>query len=344
MKMSKDPAYGEIFKKAFLVVWRHKIIWVFGILLTFAGGPSSINSGFNFPGDSAKFSDTEAERFFNQIARFFEAIRPDTLIVIAILAFIFLLALGLVFFFLSALLRGSLIDLVATAIKGETPKAKPALVVGRRKMLPIVGMTLLAAIPLLIIAFVLTAIVVIGAIAFIPVMESASRATIVLLIIAAVLLAVIGTIFFIVLAVALSIIMEFAQRFIVIDGRRAIDSIRQAYMMLRKNLPQAVISWLIMLAAGIPFSIAMIILLVVFAVPVVLLGIKAGILAAVILAIPLLLLMSVPAGYWTAFGSSFWTHVYLALCEPDEAEPPALSAIDEPEESSGDGSGLWAGI
>lgn len=332
--MHKKLDFTDLLKRSFLVVWKHKIIWVFGILLAFTNGPTSFNSNFNLPGNYSDSSNTEIGRIFNQIANYIDAIGPERLLVIAIIVFVLFLVLGLILFFLSALLRGSLINLVETADKGEIAGARPALATGWRKMLPIVGMNLLLTIPLVVAIFVIIAIAVLVSVLFVPVIKTAPAIAVVLSIITAILLASNATMFFIVLGITVSIVIEFAQRIIVVGEKRAVDSIRQAFLMLSKNLSQAAISWLVMLAAGIPFSIAMLILLVLFAIPVVLLGFNVGWIAAVILAIPLLLLMIIPAGYWNAFVSAFWTHVYLVLRETDEVENPIAERQDKPQEAN----------
>jgi hypothetical protein len=353
--MRKDIEYAELLKKSFAVVWQHKVIWLFGIVLALMSGHSSVVSNLfgSLPeGVLGSFSSDTADSASGgsgipDLDNYISAIGPDRLMLIAAMAIVFLIISALVIFFLSTLIHGSLINLVEKAHNGEKPEAKPALGIGWRKALPMIGMRLLLLIPIIAAAVVVSIVVIIIAVA-IALLASAStvdslpRLGVAIAIVLAGLTIIIGIFASIVFFAALALLMEFAQRFIVIGDKNVTDSIRSAWVLLRNNLGTTFVSWLIMFAAQIPYSIVLVILLVILVVPVVLVGIKVSVIAAVLLAIPLLLLMLMPVGYWIAFASSFWTHVFLALQEPDSAESPSndeLSCFEE--ETSGEASDVF---
>lgn len=72
--------FGEVLSKAWKIIWKHKILWLFGILAGCGGANSggSVNSGYSFSSSSPNLYGstfpTEVERFFYQAIRFIENI------------------------------------------------------------------------------------------------------------------------------------------------------------------------------------------------------------------------------------------------------------------------------
>jgi len=60
--------YGEILTEAWQTVWKHKILWLFGILAGCAGQVGSNGGQINFRMDSRRPAPPQIEHFFNQIA------------------------------------------------------------------------------------------------------------------------------------------------------------------------------------------------------------------------------------------------------------------------------------
>lgn len=84
--------YGEVLSKAWKIIWKHKILWLFGILAGFgsAGGNSGGNVSFTNSGRSP-FSP-EMNQFFNAFGRQFERI-PVWVWVLVAVVFLFLFVL-----------------------------------------------------------------------------------------------------------------------------------------------------------------------------------------------------------------------------------------------------------
>ena len=110
--------FGEVLTRAWQIVWKHKVLWIFGILASCArggGGGSSGgggNSGYQTGSGDNPFSGDKIERVMNQVGNFLE---NNWWIIIAVIVGIFLLSF--VFYFLGMMGRIALIKGVAQADK-----------------------------------------------------------------------------------------------------------------------------------------------------------------------------------------------------------------------------------
>lgn len=111
--------FGEVLTRAWQIIWKHKVLWIFGILASCArggGGGSSGgggNSGYQTGSGDNPFSGDKIERVMNQVGTFLE---NNWWIIIAVIVGIFLLSF--VFYFLGMMGRVALIRGVAQADKG----------------------------------------------------------------------------------------------------------------------------------------------------------------------------------------------------------------------------------
>ncbi len=111
--------FGEVLTRAWQIIWKHKVLWLFGILASCArggGGGSSGgggNSGYQTGSGDSPFSGDQIERVMNQVGTFLE---NNWWIIIAVIVGIFLLSF--VFYFLGMMGRVALIRGVAQADKG----------------------------------------------------------------------------------------------------------------------------------------------------------------------------------------------------------------------------------
>jgi hypothetical protein len=89
--------YGEILSKAWRIIWRHKVLWIFGILAGCSSAPgnsSSRGADMEYQFGPGELPD-QFERFFLQIQRFFENLPAWAWVLLAILG-LFLLAVTIV--------------------------------------------------------------------------------------------------------------------------------------------------------------------------------------------------------------------------------------------------------
>ena len=109
--------FGEVLTKTWQNIWKHKVLWIFGILASCAhggggggnGGGGSRNYQTN-PGDNLPFSGGQAEQFMNQAGRYLE----DKWWIIAI-AILVLLLISLLFYALGMIGRTGMIKGTALA-------------------------------------------------------------------------------------------------------------------------------------------------------------------------------------------------------------------------------------
>jgi hypothetical protein len=66
--------FGEVLSRAWQIVWKHKVLWIFGILASCGQASSGYNSGSNSGGGNGGFGNgptnlpPQVERFFNMVA------------------------------------------------------------------------------------------------------------------------------------------------------------------------------------------------------------------------------------------------------------------------------------
>jgi hypothetical protein len=126
---------------------------------------------------------------------------------------------------------------------------------------------------------------------------------------------------------------EFFIRACVIARRGTLDAIREGYRLARANLGNTVILYVLIIAIGIGFGLLMIpVALILIGIPVGIgfaIGAAAnsalpGVVAGVIIGIPMVLILLFISGLFQAFESTLWTEGYLAM-----TAPPAVPTVVE---------------
>ena len=102
--------FGTILRRAWEIIWNHKVLWIFGILASCGSGGSGGSGG---GGGNISFNTTTASDdipgFIRDLTYFFERQSPENLFLIAAGIILLALILGLVFFLLGILGRVALI-------------------------------------------------------------------------------------------------------------------------------------------------------------------------------------------------------------------------------------------
>lgn len=94
--------FAKILTRSWQIIWKHKVLWIFGVLAGFANGSSSGNSGsnrssYNSNGNTPPFSNGQFDQWNDQAREFIQQyllIIIAVCLVVAILSFIFY-ALGM---------------------------------------------------------------------------------------------------------------------------------------------------------------------------------------------------------------------------------------------------------
>ncbi len=96
--------FGEILSKSWQIIWKHKILWIFGILASCASGNGSMNFGGNF---------SSRQQTPQQFEHFFRNVDPTLIFILIAVAIVIGLIFGLIAVFLGTIgrigvIRGSM--------------------------------------------------------------------------------------------------------------------------------------------------------------------------------------------------------------------------------------------
>lgn len=341
--------YGRLIKRAWDVVWRYKILWLFGIAAAIFSG----NRGGN--GIQYSLSNADIQRLWNApwgiwgfinpqgpfIPRFFD---PGTIALVAGIALLFGLILSVVSIIVRYTSLGAMIHIVNEVEETADTSFRSGLRKGWSQLLRLFVIDLLIGIGLIILATVLLIVFGIGlALVIGPavLIFQAGEAWIVPGIIWIIGTGLVWLLLLIAVAIvvgfAITLIREFAFRFSVLEGRGIFESIGDAYTFARKNLRQAGLVWLILLAINLALAIIVIPLIIVASA---LFGVTIAVtmntgmnqsLALLIFGLPLLLLVIAVAmlvkGIYMAFVSAIWTLTFRELRVP---QTPAEAQVEAP--------------
>ncbi len=344
--------HSKVLKRAWDILWRYKALWVFGILVALAsggGGGGRGGTSFNFGGGD-----------FSQGGKFnIPEIGPAVVSTLAAIGIglacvgIFLLIAVQVARYVGEVALIRLVDDYEET--GEKRSVRRGFQMGWSP-----SAWRLFLINLVIDVPTALAFLVVFALALAPLLlwfteSNAAGALGTVLAIGLVLLAILLAI---VVTVVLSLLKHFFRRVCVLEEQGVVESIRQGYAMVRRNLKDVGLMWLIMVGVGIGWGILMI--------PVTLLLVAAGVglggalalavyglaeaaggatpqVLALLAGLPVfLLVVAAPltflGGLMETFRSSTWTLTYreLRALEGLEAEPLELDA-PEPGEPSPEG-------
>ncbi len=300
--------FGEVLSKAWQIIWKHKVLWIFGILAGCAsgggGGGSSMGGGEGAPNNpsSGPGRFPEIEHFFMNLGQWIG--EHLWVVVLFAAALVLLIVLSI---FLGAIGR---IGLIRGTFRADGGAER--LVFGElfREGLPffwrvfglsfLVGLAfLLILLPVILIGVVTAGV---GFLLFIPVI--------------CILIPV---------AWAVSIVVRQANIAMVIENLRMMDGVRRGWNVLMKNPGPILVIWLITLVIGFVAGIVIALPLLVVVVPVFVVYFLGGdnssytplIIAGLCIAayIPISLAAN---GLLTAYLESVWTLTYLRLTQPKE--------------------------
>ena len=307
----------SILKRAFNITRRYKVLWIFGILLAlFGGGGSAGNFNINVPGGGRGRAPGRLPPFA------LPHVDPGAIIGIAVLCCCLLLLFVVAALIVSYLARTALYRLVNEIEEtGRCPSWQEGFRLGwSKRALRIFGIDLVIGIPFAIVAILLI-LLALSPLLMLLVESDAMRVLSVVFTIGSVLL-VIGVL--IVAGMVVNLLKRFMHRQAALDDRSVGQSIVLGYQMVRANLKDAAIMWLLMLGVGFGWAIVMIpVFLVILLVAGAVGGIPAWLIwqttellwLTLLVGIPLFLVVLVPPlvflnGLYLVFQSSVWTLTY----------------------------------
>ncbi|MCL6509684.1 MAG: hypothetical protein K6U78_03255 [Anaerolineae bacterium] len=316
--------FGATISRAFNIVLKHRALWILGFLASLIGGAGGSTSAFNAP--SGSFTPTgptgdlppEMQNFFEQLAD-----NPG-LILAGLMGFVCVLFLiSIVLWVISIIAHGGLIGGVRQIEEEGGTSFGRAWSVGARKFWPLFGLSLLLALPglVLLVLFLLL----FGG-SLLPIIAASTSGDetalagaaggLFLLLCGGGFLACIGLIYGI-LAAALQ---TFGERAIVLENLGVVDALRRGWEVIRSNLGNIILLALLMLVISIVvgFLVAIVAgLLFTPTLAAVFIGVgrEGGIGAGTIIlgALTFLIVVVVSAiinAFFTAFASTVWTLAY----------------------------------
>lgn len=246
--------YGDLFSRAWRIVWIKKFMLVLGFLAAL-GGATSNNFNFNYGiNDFPTGFETRIEPFLTKFLPF----------IIGLICLGFLIEIFLWLLRLTA--QAGLIESAARLDAGEEAYFSQAISSGIKKLGRMVGINLLLYGPFSIIVaiFIFTAIVVLGSAIGSSVASSDESIWAIIAGSFAIFSVCIGLLacFFVPIWLVLTVIYPFAQRGAVLQDLGVIDSIQHAWQIIKANISEVVLLALFFIAIAIGIGIVVVLLMI----------------------------------------------------------------------------------
>ncbi|MGC9359815.1 MAG: hypothetical protein ACP5G7_05475 [Anaerolineae bacterium] len=327
---------GRILNRAWQITWRHKILWIYGILLALCGaGASSVSPR---PGVQYTLSQSDLQLFQRRFPwlphwpgplnglRFWDwqAFAGGVALIAVIL-----LVVAIVRVLVRYTSLGALIQMVDEVEETDDTTFKAGIEHGWRNLLKLFAIDILTSLAGLVLFLVIGLVTVIGlAIAVGPAIALAQAGIARTLAILWAILAGLGIIALsLLLTVAVSapltVVREYSYRFGVLQHLSVFDAIGQAYQLLRERPRSSILVWLVMVAISLVLGLliaplAMVITMAAAGGTWLTLGRGTGLpILGLVIAAPIvllvLLLVGLANGIFNVFGSGVWTLTYREL-------------------------------
>jgi hypothetical protein len=327
--------YGALLSRAWHIIWRNKIIWVFGFLAALgSGGGGGGNFRFNVPSSGRVGGGGLPPGLERTLVNVFS--NPAVVITIVVVLILIGLIISLVIALIAALGHGAMVDMVREADETEATRFSTGWRTGLRRMLPVFLIRFLLGLP--------TVIIILAGIApfflsFIPLITSAGSRDAERLF-AGGMLTTLFLCFFpalcvgVLLAIPLDVLGTLSIRALVLEDQGIWGSIRRGWVIFTGNLGDVVVVWLIFLLIGIGIFVVVGLPLAVaaFAVlfPLALMAVTSPIFVLPILLAGILLWLVSAAirSIIEAYASTAWTLAYrqfIARSAPKPAPVPATA-------------------
>ena len=324
-----------ILKRAFNITRRYRVLWVFGILLALFSSSGGGGSGPNVSIPGGRGTGNIPPGFVPP------TVDPGAIAGIAIACCCLLLLFVVAGIIISYLARTALYRMVDEIEEtGASPSWREGFRLGwSKRTLRLFGIDLVIGIPFAI-AVILLLLLALSPLLLLTVDNNALEVLSIVMTIGLVLLAIV---LIIVASVIVNVVKRFMHRQAALEGRSVGQSIVLGYQMVRANLKDSAVMWLLMLGVGFGWGIVMIPVVIIV---LLLAGAVGGIPAwliwqateviwlTLLVGIPLFLLILIPPlvflnGLYIVFQSSTWTLTYREFKERGwglEAGSPRLGA------------------
>ena len=325
--------YGEILSKSWKIIWKFKVLWIFGIFAS-CGTRNGTNFNFNSnfrtgaPSGQPPVLPPGFENNMLNLLRFFE--NPAVIIgFISIICILILLSIFLGIVGRIGLIKGAAeADAGAAHLNfGELWKS------GLQYFWRFLGLSLLIGSPIFLIYLALVAGGIIAfVIAFSGPQGGSNVGALSSLVALLPVLCVLGCVIFL-LAIVISFLSPQAERAIVIENEGIISGLKRGWGVLTKNLGPILVVWLILLVIGFVVGLVIALPVLVVVVPAVIAFAMSGNQASYtpLIIAGLCILAYIPVslvanGILSAYVQSVWTLTYLRLTKPNQDTQISTSA------------------
>lgn len=328
--------YGEVLSKSWKIVWRFKVLWVFGILASCGTSRSgNFNSSYQTGGNGASGPSPSLPPGVAQALHRFALLFNDPAFIWKFLAAVLgiICVIALIQIALGTIGRIGLIKGAAEADAGAERLTLGGLWKGSMPSFwRMFWLSILIGAPFAIVAIAIAAGFVLSIIPLANNRPDVSASLILL----SVLCGLLGVLFL--LAIIVGFVSRQAERAIVLENMSILDSLRRGWEVLTKNLGPILIIWVIQVAIAFVAAIVITLPLFVILVPVMIIFLSNAngadfSFSSWLIAVLCIVLAYIPVswlanGILMAYLESIWTLMYLRLTKPkqDDQTPVALPA------------------
>lgn len=236
--------FGQVLGRAWEITWRWKMLWVLGFL-------AALGEGGSVPQSSYSFGQEDFQRYFYtpSYQYYYETLAAISAVILTLLCIVIIIAI--IVWVVSVIARGGLIAAVNQIEEEGETSFRRAWSVGTRKFWTLFGLSILTALPMIILGILLAIAAVLW---FVPVSQSvgptadtvAAGSIIIFILCTGVFCC--GGIF---LALILGQIRLYGERAAIIEDANWISAFSRGWQVIKENLGATIILWLIFLAIAI---------------------------------------------------------------------------------------------
>lgn len=294
--------YMQLVKDTFASWWKHKYLWILGIISVLFAQSSNISQTINNNRDKSSNLETSYKNV--------DFAQPLVIIALIVI-FILSILLSILAIYLKLRSNSALIQSGERINKGETLSFKESWALGNKYKTNLLLSSLLLNLPVTILVLILIGIIIAG------VLLSVATTPIILTLVCG-----LGGLIFIVLfalAIFCGVLVQIADRLIVLENMGVIEAVKESYKILKSNFKHYALTWLVNLAVSIVTSIVIspfTFVLFLFLAPVLIL-LQTNLILGIVVFLGVEFIIncfsSLIAGPVATYYNLFWTNAYLRI-------------------------------
>jgi len=318
--------YGEILEKTWKIIWKHKILWLFGVLAGCgaagsgggSGGGAGSSSNFTAQPPSLDFMGNGTVQAFEDIGRFITSIPVFVWIWLVITLISVGFILSVIFFLVGALGQTGVIKGASLADQADVEDAPLSLSTLFNALKPHYWKVVLLNLAVVVIGLIG------GVFLIVPIF------------IITICTCFVGPILFMIIGWFINVLVNFIMIAIIEEDLGIIEAVGRAWRVLTRNLGRVVVMFLILGIGSIIITIIIGLPALIIPVPLVvnliITGAESfvlGLIVSVLLSLIIMPLIIFLSGVLQAFILSAWTLTFRRLTQDNGLEPTVLNGSDD---------------